>query len=160
MNIRAEIDSITPGLRRFARALMADAHEARPDLADDLVHKTIRHAMAHERSIEPAQLKPWLYSAVIEFSEAKGQPAISEATPSPERGGVHHALSSLPPGDRAALLLVTLESFSYADAARVLRISRGALVQRLLGARARFAQHYDARAPETRRRHSHLRVVK
>ena len=63
--------------------------------------------------------------------------------------------------EREALLLVVLEGFSYAQAARILKISRTVLIMRLAWARAALSEI----APETpsrpaKTRPSYLHVVK
>ena len=159
MSFRAEIDSITPGLRRFARALVLDEHDARSDVADSLVHQTILRAISNERTIEAGALRRWLYAALIDANRIRRMdPSVDRQPP---QAPVAAALGVLNLDDRAALLLVALEGFTYAGAAEILRIPRATLVQRLVRARVRVGEIPDAaRAADPKRQHPHLRLVK
>jgi RNA polymerase sigma-70 factor, ECF subfamily len=72
------------------------------------------------------------------------------------------ALWALKLEEREALLLVGLEGFSYAQAARILKISRPILVARLSRARERLPKKLKDRCSSRRAnwRPTHLRVVK
>ena len=72
------------------------------------------------------------------------------------------ALCALKLEEREALLLVSLEGFSYAQAARILKISRPILVARLSRARERLPKNLKDRSSSRRAkwRPTHLRVVK
>jgi len=72
------------------------------------------------------------------------------------------ALCALKLEEREALLLVDLESFSYAQAARILKISRPILVARLSRAREKLPKYLKDGSSSRRSkwRPSHLRVVK
>ena len=96
------------------------------------------------------------------FSAGGPRAAGTLPVPASPRNNFAAALLALPLEEREALLLVVLEGFSFAQAARILKISRTALVMRL--ARARAALNEIA-APETpsrpvKTRPSYLRVVK
>lgn len=60
------------------------------------------------------------------------------------------ALSSLPPGEREALLLVTWEQLPHAEAARVLGCSANAVSIRVHRARARLREALDAQPTSAR----------
>ena len=79
-------------------------------------------------------------------------------------GALAGALDVLPPDDRAALLLVSLEGFTYDEAAEILRVPREVFVQRLVRARIQLAAIFDAPGMMADRsngnRHPHLRIVK
>jgi RNA polymerase sigma-70 factor (ECF subfamily) len=178
MNARAEIDQLTPGLRRFARALMIDAHDARLEAGDALVQETILHMLRGERRSSAAVARVALYRALIERAVARGKPAEPASTrramanasdgeansPAQPKSGRHEvgisgALEALSLEDRAALLLVTLEGFSYVEAADALKIPRMVLVQRLVRARAIVTDMFDDGRHGDRSVHPHLRLV-
>ncbi len=72
------------------------------------------------------------------------------------------ALCALKLEEREALLLVSLEGFSYAQAARILKISRPVLIARLSRARERMPKNLKDRSSHrrTKGRPTHLRIVK
>jgi RNA polymerase sigma-70 factor (ECF subfamily) len=71
------------------------------------------------------------------------------------------ALLALPLEEREALLLVVLEGFSFAHAARILKISRTVLVMRLARARAALSEiASETPSRPAKPRPSYLRVVK
>jgi RNA polymerase sigma-70 factor, ECF subfamily len=76
--------------------------------------------------------------------------------------GLCNAICALKLEEREALLLVSLEGFSYAQAARILKISRPILVARLSRARERLPKNLKDRSSSRRAkwRPTHLRVVK
>ena len=66
--------------------------------------------------------------------------ALDPAELAGERGALAEALASLPPEQRAAVLLVDPEDFDYRSAARVLGVEVGTLASRLGRARAALRQ--------------------
>ena len=58
---RDELAKLTPGLRRFARALVED-HNA--DAADDLVQSTLVSALGESRDRRGLQLNLWMLGTV------------------------------------------------------------------------------------------------
>ncbi len=63
---------------------------------------------------------------------------------------VHEVLELLTPRQRAALVLIDLEGFSYEEAAQVLSCRLGTLKSRLVRARRAFAEKFRERQPEWR----------
>jgi RNA polymerase sigma-70 factor (ECF subfamily) len=158
MGFRAEVDAITPRLRRFARALVAAGSDD-ADAADSLVQETILRAMRDRGKIVSMRLEHCLYATIVEVhSERSGRTAAPGAFDA-RTGGAAEALAAVAPDDRAALLLVTLEDFSYEEAAEVLRIPRAVLVQRLLRVRRLMPEISVAPAAAPTRR-PNLRIVK
>lgn len=96
------------------------------------------------------------------FHRGRGARRPKAAALSSPRDKFAEALLSLALEEREALLLVVLEGFSYAQAARILKISRAVLVARLAQARAALG---EIPAPEFASRPakvlpSYLRLVK
>jgi RNA polymerase sigma-70 factor (ECF subfamily) len=179
MNARAEIDRLTPGLRRFARALLIDAHDSRLEAGDAIVQEAVLHVLRSERQPEAPIARAALYRALIEGAVVRGKAAggpaggrraaqaadgDAQAPAQPQSGrreaiGISSALEALSLDDRAALLLVTLEDFSYAEAAEALNVPRMVLVQRLVRARAIVSTMFEDGAHGGHAGHPHLRLV-
>lgn len=158
----AEVEEATPALRRYARALCVTAGAI---AADDLVQSAIDNAalgIRERRLREGGAARLCAYQALT--AAAREELAGSE---SPKLSARHPAiaqgLASLPFEERAAILLVALEGFSYDVAAEIAATRREALVARLMRARAALSM-LDLRPPAPsdgqRRAGSHLRLVK
>lgn len=143
-DLRDQILDILPRLRRFARSLARDPHDA-----DDLVQITVERALAHadqrHRGSSPAG---WLFGilrnawidegrnrhrrepvhAPEELAENVGDPAAGSQA---ELLCVQDALAHLPPEQRLAVTLVLIEGLSYKEAAHVMNVPVGTLTSRL-----------------------------
>ena len=147
--LRDELNSLTPRLRRYARALTSGT--ANPsELADDLVHATLMRALGARHIGAPAELLIRLYATVTQLNReiavssqqaraaGAGRPTLIATGPnfsSARQTQLSAGLLGLSLEAREALLLVGLEGFGYAEAARILRISRSVLISRLTQAR-------------------------
>ena len=147
--LRDELNSLTPRLRRYARALTSGTASA-SDLADDLVHATLLRALGARHIGAPAELLIRLYATVTQLNReiavssqqaraaGAGRPMLVVAGPNfsaARQTQLSAGLLSLSLEAREALLLVGLEGFGYSEAARILRISRSVLISRLTQAR-------------------------
>jgi RNA polymerase sigma-70 factor (ECF subfamily) len=156
-----KIEAATPALRRYARALCCGAGSA---AADELVQAAIEQAAAKVRARESsdgATARHCAYRALTALAREKC--AGLATTASPRQPAVVHALADLPYEERASLLLVALEGFSYEAAARIADTSREAFVARLMRARAALSLldlRPSAPSDGARRAGGHLRVVK
>jgi DNA-directed RNA polymerase specialized sigma24 family protein len=162
----AEVEEATPALRRFARALCVTAGAV---AADDLVQSAIEKAAEaiRERRLsggEPGAARLCAYRALA--LAAREELSGFEVAKIPARQpAIAQGLASLPFEERAAILLVALEGFSYAAAAEIAGTRRETLVTRLMRARAALST-LDLRPPapsDGQRRagaHPHLRLVK
>jgi RNA polymerase sigma-70 factor, ECF subfamily len=148
--LRAELVGLLPRLRRFARVLARNAHDA-----DDLVQIALERALTHSAQRRPdAQLSSWVFgilrNAWIDEQRARGRQARLFAPPetgeevadaagavAPELLAVQEALARLPEEQRMAVALVLVEGLSYKEAAHIMEIPIGTLTSRL--ARARTA---------------------
>src|SRR5262249_10938234 len=126
-----------PRLRRYARALTGDR-----SAADDLVQDTLERALSRFHLWrDGSDLRAWLFtilhniyvnqtrSLMRHVLEALDEPS-SEALQAQEPDwtqlrDIDDALTRLPAEQRAVLLLVGLEQFTYEEAARVLDIPLG-----------------------------------
>lgn len=179
MGLRDDLNLCAPRLRRYARALVG-GHPGPNEIADDLVQAILPRALkagAASRLAGP-DLHLHLYTLITEWHRERlgvnaqmekenftaGGARAAQKPPlfPPPRDKFAEALLSLALDEREALLLVVLEGFSYAQAARILKISRTVLVARLARARAALG---EIPAPEFASRPakvlpSYLRLVK
>ena len=164
VTLRDELRDMTPRLRRYARALTS-GNAASNELADDIVHTTLMRALGARHVGGAADLTVRLYATVTQIhreAATVGQQARAANSGQPaliaDRGGARTAgqmlgrqtklsagLLRLPLEDREALLLVGLEGFDHGEAARILRISRTALIMRLTAARTALDSFLVAR---------------
>jgi RNA polymerase sigma-70 factor (ECF subfamily) len=169
---------LTPRLRRYARALMA-ASPAPSDGADELVHATFTRILDCGLSERKSDLIMQVFSLLTQLHRENLQTPpgrIPDHTvnnpmhaddglaragnPGMLPKGLCAALASLRLDEREALLLVGLEGFSYALAARILHLSRSGLLSRLGRARTRLAEALADAPSAASARRLHLRVVK
>jgi DNA-directed RNA polymerase specialized sigma24 family protein len=159
----ADIEEATPALRRYARALCVGMDSA---TVDDLVQSAIESACGalreKPRAGDPSGARRCAYRTLTMLArEAAG--AENAARRSARQPPIVHALAELSFDERASILLVALEGFSYDAAAQICGARREALVTRLMRARATLSrQDLRPRAPSdgARRVGGHLRVVK
>lgn len=151
MNSQSELIQHIPRLRRYARALAGDAARA-----DDLVQDTLERALVKLDLWRPgSDLRAWLFTLMHNLfvnQIRSGGPThceLDEAADVPVRGAqadglavrdIHSALARLPSEQREVILLVGLEQFSYADAARVLGVPVGTVMSRLSRGRERLRE--------------------
>lgn len=164
-----EIADCVPALRRYARALTRDA-----DVADDLVQDCIERAIRKRRLwLGTGSLQGWLFKILLNIyrNDLRGRSrraplvSIDEMTVEPGAPPEHGhrlalsetaaALSRLPEEQKQALLLVAVEGFSYAEAAKILDVPQGTLMSRLSRARANLRSLIEQGAPVR-----HLRPVR
>ena len=147
----AQIVQHIPRLRRYARALTGDR-----GAADDLVQDTLERALSRYHLWRPgSDLRAWLFTIMHNIfvnqarSRARRQHEALEADPGAEalRGrdpdwlalrDLENALGRVPDEQRAVLLLVGLEQFTYDEAARILNIPIGTVMSRLSRGRERL----------------------
>ncbi|WP_036261952.1 RNA polymerase sigma factor [Methylocapsa aurea] len=182
MNWRDDLNLIAPRLRRFARALVA-GHPGPSQAADDLVQAALRRALENGVPGRRLDLDIHLYSLMIEMHRDSLRAAKADAGAALEKGSFYAggirpaekmpnlcaprqklsgALGGLTLEEREALLLVALEGFGYAHAARILKISQPILIARLARARAALGdlQMSEPTQHKTKLAPTHLRVVK
>lgn len=148
----ADVETVIPRLRRYARALTASR-----EAADDLVQDTLERGWAKRALWRPGtDLRAWLFTLmhnvhVNSLKSARRRPessvlaeedASAAAAASAETGVVidelRAALAALPDEQRAVVLLVGLEQLSYAETAAVLGIPLGTVMSRLARGRERL----------------------
>jgi RNA polymerase sigma-70 factor, ECF subfamily len=147
-DLSAELVTLLPRLRRFARALTRDPHDA-----DDLVQVALERALARAHQLRPdAALAGWVFGILRHawIDELRAR-ARSERVFAPEESGqnvgdavqgaqaerlsVQDAVARLPQDQRLAVALVLIEGLSYKEAAHAMDVPIGTLTSRLARAR-------------------------
>jgi RNA polymerase sigma-70 factor, ECF subfamily len=141
-----------PRLRRFARGLSGTAAQA-----DDLVQSACERALSRRHQFqEGTRFDSWMFRIVqtlwidhlrsrdVRKEEPEGEDDRLGSDEPVRRvearlalEEVRRAAARLPPEQRAALMLVTVDGFSYKEAAEIAQVPVGTIMSRL--ARARVA---------------------
>ena len=158
--ISVRLVALLPRLRRFARSLSRNQHDA-----DDLVQAGVERALRSlDQFREGANLASWLFgimkNAWIDSCRARGRraevalpddsgehPAVSPGDTDAGLWSVSEAMSKLPEEQRLAVALVLVEGMSYKEAAAVLEIPIGTLTSRLARGRSALAAALGAEGP-------------
>lgn len=157
----AQLRELLPRLRRFAYWLTRNA-----SAADDLVQNTLERALRKAHSKRPeTQWQAWMFRILYrQFLDSQrwakryarllalfGEQAQTETDNSPEAQWMAQstleAFGTLKPEQRALLLLVTVEGFSYQQASEALDIPLGTVMSRLSRARQALRQLEEGSAP-------------
>jgi RNA polymerase sigma-70 factor (ECF subfamily) len=138
-------------LRALAFRLLGN----RDRMDDALQEAYLRAYRALSRFRGDSAISTWLYRIVYNacLDELRNTPQVvaldsvrERADPRPgaaESLELADALASLPPADRAAVLLVDAQGFDYRSAAEVLGIPEGTIASRLNRARAHLRRYLD-----------------
>ncbi|MHB8477435.1 MAG: sigma-70 family RNA polymerase sigma factor [Steroidobacteraceae bacterium] len=143
-NVHEQIVALLPRLRRFARNLARNPHDA-----DDVVQIALERALLRlDQWRRDARLDSWLFKIVRNawidelrsrgrrdrmFLAAEAGENVGDATLDREADlmSVQSAMAKLPEDQRTAVSLVLVEGLSYKEAADVLDIPIGTLTSRL-----------------------------
>jgi RNA polymerase sigma-70 factor (ECF subfamily) len=156
-----QLVAVLPRLRRFARGLTGSAVEA-----DDLVQAACERALARQHQFqEGTRFDSWMFRIVqtIWIDQVRSRDVRKEGGEvAEERLGsdepvrrvearlaleeVRRAVDRLPPDQRTALLLVTVDGLSYKEAAEIIRVPVGTIMSRLARARIALQAKLDAGA--------------
>jgi RNA polymerase sigma-70 factor (ECF subfamily) len=160
-----QLIAVLPRLRRFARGLTGSNVDA-----DDLVQAACERALARRHQFqEGTRFDSWMFRIVqtIWIDQIRSREVRKEdGDLAEERLGsdepvrrvearlalseVRRAVECLPPDQRTALLLVTVDGLSYKEAAEVVQVPVGTIMSRL--ARARVALQLELEAGGVMRR--------
>jgi RNA polymerase sigma-70 factor, ECF subfamily len=152
--------ALVPQLHTFARSLCRDGVRA-----DDLVQEALMRAINNIQRFKPGtNLKAWLFTIVRNehYSqlrrgkfEARGMDVelLPEPSVPPDHDGklelrdLNRALASLSPGQRTALILVSVSGFSYEQAAEICGCAVGTIKSRVARARETLLELLEGRQP-------------
>ena len=150
--ISERIVGLLPRLRRFARSLSRNQHDA-----DDLVQSAVERAWKNIEQLKPgANLGAWMFGIMknawvdnLRAARRRGEvplpedsgahPAVSPGETDAKRWSVSEAMNKLPEEQRLAVALVLVEGMSYKEAAAALDIPIGTLTSRLARGRTALA---------------------
>ncbi|GAA0746707.1 RNA polymerase sigma factor [Ideonella azotifigens] len=152
-DLLALVEPMVPTLRRYARALMHDPH-----LADDLVQDCLERVVKRwEQRRHQDDTRQWVFSIAhnlamdwLRQQRRRGLHLAIEdveekemVTPAAQEAHIRHHellgfLDRLPHEQRSVILLVSVEDFSYAEAAKALDIPIGTVMSRLARGRERL----------------------
>jgi len=155
-----ELLSLLPRLRRLARALARDTHDA-----DDLVQAAIERALKAREQWAPGTRLDWWTMRIMRncwidetrsrarrartfVPEEEGVAVASdshrEIEAHAEMRDVDRAMNRLPAEQREVIALVLVEGLAYREAAELLDIPIGTLTSRLTRGRQALAQMLEA----------------
>lgn len=154
-DIKTEIVTLIPRLRRFATALSGTTDEG-----DDIVQVACVKALSRLDQFEPGtRLDSWMFRIVqttfLDRTRRKERAVTATDTDALERfsdqgaaarqtddrlllGEVRTVIAGLPEEQRSVLALVAIEGFSYREAAEMLEVPVGTVMSRLARARERL----------------------
>lgn len=148
-SIRRQLIELLPRLRRFARTLARNTHDA-----DDLVQLAVERALLRYDQWQPQRrFDGWMFGImrnawIDEVRSRKRREHVLAPEDAAENVGdrssdaqlrslaVQAALAALPEEQRSAVALVLIEGLSYQEAADVLEVPIGTLTSRLARGRA------------------------
>jgi RNA polymerase sigma-70 factor (ECF subfamily) len=152
-----------PALRRYAFALTRD-HAATDDLVQDTLERALRRW-----TLRGDELRPWLFTVLhnlfVDDARVRRRRPLHDwlelhaqdvaALPAQDGALIGRDIlaqfGALSDEHQAVLLLVTIEGFSYADAATVLNLPIGTVMSRLSRAREAFRRLLDGEPAALRR---------
>ena len=150
--VRAELMSLIPRLRRFALAMTGSRADG-----DDLVQDTLERALLRLDQWRPdTKLDAWVFRIaknlwIDQIRSRRARERVVVSDPDAEAPGIDgrsameaaltlskalQALASLPEEQRIVITLVQIEGFTYREAAEILGIPEGTVTSRLVRARA------------------------
>lgn len=159
---KAELISMLPSLRAFARSLSRN-----PAQADDLVQDTLVKALTNIERFEPGtNLRAWLFTilrnhyyshlrkAKREVEDVEGRMAARLATRPAQNGAIDLedfkvAFAQLAPDHREVLTLVGASGCSYEEAAEICGCAVGTIKSRVSRARTRLGEILKLEEGET-----------
>lgn len=148
-----------PHLRRFASSLTGNRHDA-----DDLLQSTVERVLTREVP-EDADLPKWMFRVLrnLWIDEIRQRDVRAKAAERPELRDeqivageavvlgeltlreVERAMAELPAEQREVISLVSVEGFTYQEAADVLNVPIGTVMSRLARARAGLTKRLGQR---------------
>lgn len=167
VGVLTDIQACIPSLRRYASGLLREQQDV-----DDLVHDTLVRALdrLHTQRDE-TKVRAWLFAIMHNLFVSRMRSARRWSSSESLDPSEHDALSRpgdqenalrwrdlvrnlncLPDEQKAVILLVSVEEFSYADVSRVLGVPLGTVMSRLSRGRERLRQMAEENARPCLRR--------
>ena len=150
-----QILALLPSLRRYSRSLTRSDADG-----EDLLQDCVEKVLARRSQWRGLNLRGWaltimtnLYrntrrqnspSMMVELDSAEQVPAPEASADPLERVRLEEALNSLSEENRAVLMLVVIEGYTYSEVAAALDIPIGTVMSRLSRARHRLGQRMTA----------------
>lgn len=137
----SELLDAVPRLRRFARSLSRTPAEA-----DDLLDECLEKGLAKQHAWRGEDPTGWLMKVMAGLHRGRNRretTARIEADGASDPVAQHRlagAIDRLSPDNRAVLMLVVVEGYSYADAAAALGVPVATVMSRLSRSRAALAE--------------------
>jgi RNA polymerase sigma-70 factor, ECF subfamily len=154
------LPALLPRLWRFALRLAANRHDA-----EDLVQRACVRALERRHQFQPGtSALSWVFSIVhsvwlnevrarqirkhanMRWSEELSDTLAESSVQNPELDALHRqiiaAVEGLPDAQRAVMLLVAIEGWSYREAAETLEIPIGTVMSRLARARLTIGEAF------------------
>ncbi|WP_223215974.1 RNA polymerase sigma factor [Agrobacterium pusense] len=152
-SFEAEMLALIPMLRRYSRSLSRSDTDG-----EDLLQDCVEKALANKATWRGTGLKSWAYTIMTNLyrnrhrtEQRHPSESLDETIAAAETLGdtlendrLHGALALLSPEMRAVLMLVTVEGYTYQEAAETLSIPLGTVMSRLSRARETLRQHLAA----------------
>lgn len=153
---RQALLDVLPNLRRFALSLSGSLADA-DDLLQSTVERLLQRGLPAEAPVLPYSLKIcrnlWiddLRARRVRRSDVDSEDLVDEQAAAGEGQPItelalreaQKVLATLPEEQSAVLELVSVEGFSYKEAAGILEIPIGTVMSRLARARAALVEHF------------------
>ncbi len=150
-----QILALLPSLRRYSRSLTRSDNEG-----EDLLQDCVEKVLARRSQWRGLNLRGWaltimtnLYrnarrngprNMTVELDAAESLPSPAVPSDPLERARLEDALNGLSEENRAVLMLVVVEGYTYSEVATALDIPIGTVMSRLSRARQRVAERMKA----------------
>jgi RNA polymerase sigma-70 factor (ECF subfamily) len=159
----AQVLTLLPSLRRYSRSLTRTDADG-----DDLLQDCVEKVLTRRGQWRGLNLRGWMLTIMtnlyrnglrqragrsfVDLEESVDMPAPEIDADPLERSRLEIALNTLPEENRAVLMLVVVEGYSYQDVATMLDIPIGTVMSRLSRARKRLSDLMNADNVVTLRR--------
>ncbi len=144
-----------PAMRRYARSLTRN-----PSDSEDLLHDVVERALANKRQWSGSNMRGWVMTIMTnlfrnrlrhnsrfphtELAEVETVAGPQETDDPLRRRKLARALDTLQPEQRATLMLVVIEGYSYSEAAEITSAPIGTVMSRIARARAHLAKAMES----------------
>lgn len=154
-NFEGQLLALLPSLRRYSRSLARSDAEG-----EDLLQDCVEKMLARHSQWRGMNLRGWALSIMtnlyrntrrasprnmlVELTAAEDLPLPELPSDPLERARIEDALNSLSEENRAVLMLVVIEGYTYGEVATLLGIPIGTVMSRLSRARRHVSERMQA----------------